>query len=270
VWDPEVYLKFEAERTRPVGDLLSAVDVAEPVRVVDLGCGTGTSTRLLARRWPEADVLGVDSSPQMVQAARAEPVPPGVRPPRYAVGDVREWRAGDPVDVLFSNALLQWVPGHLDLFPGWLAELSPAGSFAFSVPGNFDEPAHALLRELAGSPRWRGLLDADARRDGDRVHPPRVYLDRLLAAGADVEAWETVYLHRLSGPDPVLAWMSGTGLRPVLAALDADPTGRQEFLDSYRAALRQAYPPDAGGRTPMPFRRLFVVARKVTPGQVPG
>jgi trans-aconitate 2-methyltransferase len=161
------------------------------------------------------------------------------------------------------------VPGHLDLFSGWLEDLAPAGWFAFSVPGNFDEPAHVLLRELGASPRWSGLLDADARRGRDRVHPLRVYVDRLLADGVDVEAWETTYLHRLSGPDAVLAWMSGTGLRPVLAALDADPAAREEFLATYRDALRRAYPPDLAGRTPMPFRRLFVAARKVTPGQVP-
>lgn len=261
MWDPQVYLQFEDERTRPVRDLLSGVGVARPQRVVDLGCGTGTSTRLLAARWPEADVLGLDRSEPMIAAARVEPAPPGARVPRYELGDAAGWRPPGPVDVLFSNALLQWVPGHLDLLGGWLADLAPGGQLAFSVPDNFDEPAHALLSELRRAPRWRELLDEPAEgRGADRVAPLRAYLDRLVALGAQVEAWQTTYLHRLAGPDPVLAWMSGTGLRPTLAALEVDPDLRAEFLDTYRAGLRELYPPDATGRTTYPFRRLFVIA----------
>jgi trans-aconitate 2-methyltransferase len=261
VWDPQVYLQFESERTRPVQDLLSRLDVVAPTRVVDLGCGTGTSTRLLSRRWPQADVLGVDSSARMLEAALREPAPPGSGEPRYELGDAAAWRSGTSVDVLFSNALLQWVPGHLELFGGWVQDLAPGGRLAFSVPDNFDEPAHLLLARLCAAAPWSGLLDGRVQRRSDRVHSLPVYADSLLATGADVEAWTTTYLHRLTGPDPVLAWMSGTGLRPVLTALEADPAAAQEFLETYRAMLREAYPADRAGATPMPFRRLFVVAR---------
>ena len=252
MWDPGCYLAYADERARPARDLLAAVDVGDPRRIVDLGCGTGTSTELLARRWPAADVLGLDSAPEMIAAA---PSTPGVR---YAVVDARDWRPAEPVVVLFSNAALQWVPGHVDLLEGWVEGLAPGGRLAFQVPGNSDAPAHRLLRELCGAPRWRGRL-------GEFAHPhlsvldPLGYVALLTRPGRYVDAWETTYVHLLRGEDPVLTWISGTGLRPVLAALADDPGARAAFRAEYGEALRAAYPGGPAG-TPFPFRRVFVVS----------
>ena len=252
-WDPARYLRQASERARPFVELVARVD-ADPAavrRVVDLGCGPGTLTALLAQRWPDADVLGLDSSPDMVAAA-AE-----VTGVRFEVGDLRDWRPEEPVDVLVSNATLQWVPGHLDLLPRLVGALAPGGWLALQVPGNFDEPSHQLRRELAGDPRF-------ARWVADVAVPeaagPEVYLERLAALGCEVDAWETTYLHVLQGEDPVFAWVSGTGARPTLQAL---PEGvRQEFESEFRRRLRAAYPAARHG-TVLPFRRVFAVAHRV-------
>lgn len=254
MWDPRTYLTYADERTRPARDLLAAIDVADPRRVVDLGCGTGTSTRLLAARWPDAEVLGTDSSVEMVAAAREEG--DGLR---YEVLDAAAWEPDAPVDVVFSNAMLQWLPGHLDLLPRWLAALAPRGRLAFQVPANFGAPHHLLLREFCAAPAWRARLLGISERH-EAVHSPGRYADALAAAGARPDVWETTYLHRLTGPDPVLTWTAGTALRPVLQALDEDPGAREAFLAEYGAALRAAYPPDSRGVTTLPFRRIFAVA----------
>lgn len=269
MWDPQSYLTYADERTRPARDLLAAVSagmVADPQRVVDLGCGTGTSTRLLAARWPGADVLGADSSADMIEAARIEAA--RAEPPdrahriRYEVLDAAAWQPQGPVDLCFSNAMLQWLPGHLALLPRWLRALGPGGRLAFQVPANFDAPHHVLLRELCARPVWRDRLGGISERH-EGVHIAREYADALAAAGARPDVWETTYLHRLTGPDPVLTWTSGTALRPVLAALDADPAARAAFLAEYGAGLRAAYPPGPDGVTTFAFRRIFAVA---TPG----
>jgi trans-aconitate 2-methyltransferase len=253
MWDPGAYLAYADERTRPARDLLAAVDVADPSYVVDLGCGTGTSTQVLAARWPRAEILGLDSSVEMIAAAGDDPG--GLV--RYAVADVRDWRPERPVDVIFSNALFQWVPGHLNLFDAWLPSLAPGGRLAVQVPGNFDAPTHALLRQVCGTPRWRGLLGGFAGRR-EAAHSPAEYVARLGRAGRPLDVWETTYLHVLHGDDPVVRWVSGTALRPVLAALDAHGEGRAEFLAEYATLLRAAYPAGPAG-TILPFRRIFVV-----------
>ncbi|CAL9311859.1 putative trans-aconitate 2-methyltransferase [Streptomyces sp. SudanB52_2052] len=152
------------------------------------------------------------------------------------------------------------MPGHVERFGDWVAALKPGGTLAFQVPGNFDAPSHRLLRDLAGSPRWRGRL-ADTLRHADAVLTPEAYLERLTGLGCAADAWETTYIHLLQGEDPVLDWVKGTGLRPVLTALADDPGAREDFLAEYRAALRAAYPAGPHG-TPFPFRRVFAVARK--------
>lgn len=250
-WDPERYLVYADERGRPFTDLVARVGAAEPRQVVDIGCGPGNLTALLPRRWPRADVLGVDSSTEMIEKARAADLP-GVR---FEVGDVRSWRPADPVDVLISNATLQWVPGHLDLLPGLVAQVAPGGWFAFQVPGNFGEPSHVLLHELAATPRFSSFVQAVARPD---AHDPETYLEALTRLGCVVDAWETTYLHVLTGTDPVFTWISGTGARPTLQALPDEL--REEFEREYKRRLRDAYPTRERG-TVLPFRRVFVVAR---------
>ena len=250
-WDPDRYLTFADERGRPFLELISRIDADAPRTVVDLGCGAGNLTVLLARRWPRARVLGVDSSAEMVAAA---PVGEGVE---FVVGDIEGWCSDEPVDVLVCNAALQWVPGHLDLVRSWPGRLAPGGWLAIQVPGNYDQPSHAILLDLVRSERWRPLL-ADIQLNR-QAHDPAEYLDLLAPAGCDVDAWETTYLHVLPGPDPVTEWYRGTGLRPVLAALD--PGQAEEFVADYGKRVREAYPPAPYG-TVLPFRRVFVVARR--------
>lgn len=250
-WDPERYLTYADERGRPFADLLARVGATDPAQVVDLGCGPGNLTGRLRQRWPSAQVTGLDSSPEMIARAREA----GVDGVRFDVADLREWRAERPVDVLVSNATLQWVPGHLDLLPQLVEQVAPGGWFAFQVPGNFAEPSHVLLHELAADERFARHVEGVAR---PAAHGPGVYLDALLGLGCRVDAWETTYLHLLTGEDPVFTWISGTGARPVLQAL---PDGlREEFEAEYRTMLRTAYPSGPHG-TVLPFRRVFVVAQ---------
>jgi trans-aconitate 2-methyltransferase len=257
MWDPGQYRQFADERSRPFYELVGRIDAESPGLVADLGCGPGELTADLSRRWPDADVVGVDSSAEMIAAAEA--VAGSGRWPRlrFLLQDAWDWTPPSPVDVLVSNALLQWVPDHQALVTRWAGWLAGGGWIALQVPANFGEPTHRLIREICASPRWQPLIgDVNLNRQGD---DPAEYLDLLTRAGcASVDAWETTYLHVLDGDDAVLRWITGTGLRPVLATLD--DTSRAEFLSEYGALLREAYPRQSYG-TPFPFRRVFVVAR---------
>jgi len=259
MWDPRQYLNFAGERSRPFYDLASRIGATGPAFVVDLGCGPGQLTASLAERWPKAEVLGVDSSAEMIDAARRAEYGRGALDGRlsFVIGNVRNWEPGRPVDVIVSNAVLQWVPGHEELLPRWADWLTPGGWLAFQVPGNFDQPSHAILRELASSDRWREQL-AGVEFNRQPAEPSR-YLDLLARHGLAVDAWETTYLHVLQGPDPVTQWYKGTGLRPALAALP--PAEVDEFVRQYGELARAAYPAAPYG-TVLPFRRLFIVARK--------
>ena len=249
-WDPRTYLRYADERGRPFLDLVARIGAERPRSVVDLGCGPGTLTSLLKDRWPDAVVTGVDASEEMVAAADRS------RGVDYEVGDLRTWRPAEPVDVLVSNAALQWVPGHLDLLPDLVGTVATGGWFAFQVPGNFEEPSHTLRRRLAEDARFAAHLAGVAT---PHAFGPDVYLERLLDLGCVVDAWETTYLHVLRGDDPVFGWVVGTGARPTLEALP--PELRSTFENEFRAALRSAYPQRAHG-TVLPFRRVFVVARR--------
>jgi|SRR5215211_2678983 trans-aconitate 2-methyltransferase len=251
VWDPTTYLQFADERSRPFVDLLRRVEATHPKMVVDLGCGPGQLTASLADRWLEAQIIGLDSSPEMIRQA-AEFAGPRVR---FQVQDLRDWRPEREVDVIISNAALQWVPGHRDLLPFLISSLGPAGWLAFQVPGNFDEPNHRLLHELSEDPRYAPML---TEVEWPAAADAATYLDDLAGLGCSVDAWETTYLHVLSGPDPVFHWMSGTAARPLLQALPEDH--RPQFVSEYQELLRKAYPPRPHG-TVLPFRRVFIVAQ---------
>ncbi len=254
MWDPNQYLAFADERSRPFYDLLSRVQATAPDYVVDLGCGPGNLTDALANRWPDAEILGLDSSAEMIAAADSRPARPGLT---FRLGDLREWQPDRKVDVIVSNAVLQWVPGHLDLLPGWATVLAPDGWLAFQLPGNFDQPSHAILHELTHNPRWREQLSqAGILRRGPE---PEQYLHVLGQLGLSVDAWETTYLHVLPGEDAVTEWYKGSGLRPVLAVLN--PPEADEFLSEYSQRIAAAYPAAPYG-TVLPFRRIFVVAHK--------
>ncbi|MFI6401389.1 trans-aconitate 2-methyltransferase [Streptomyces sp. NPDC050548] len=262
-WDPAQYLRHAGHRARPFTDLLARVtDVpGTPPRVADLGCGPGNMTAVLADRWPTAHITGYDNSPEMLEKAAAHTGPTtGGGHLDFAHADATRWAPAQPYDLIVSNAALQWVPGHLDRFGDWISALAPAGTFAFQVPDNIDAPLHTLMRELAATARWKSRLGEVLRRE-DSVHAPGVYLDRLARLGCAADVWQTTYQHILPGPDPVLDWVKGTGLRPVLTALADDPEARDAFVTEYRDLLREAYPTAEYG-TVLPFRRLFAVARK--------
>lgn len=248
-WDPALYRTFDDHRSRPFHDLLARVGAVEPRRVVDLGCGPGHLTALLSARWPGAAVTAFDSSPEMVAAARGNGVD-------AELADAVDWTPAPDTDVVVTNAVLQWVPGHVALLPRWLEALPSGAWFAMQVPGNFSAPSHHLVREVLDQPRWRGLVDV---RDEDALPEPAAYADLLVGTGAEVDVWETTYLHRLSGADPVLRWISSTALRPVRDALPGPEYDR--FRDELAPRLRGAYPPRPDGTTWFPFRRLFAVAR---------
>ena len=255
-WDPVRYLRFAGERARPFAELTARIAAQSPGTVVDLGCGEGALTASLAQRWPGARVTGVDSSDSMLAAAAAHAVPGRVE---FTAGDVRDWQPPGPVDVVVSNAVLHWVPGHGELMARWAGWLAPGGELAVQVPGNFRAPTHTLLADLCRSPRWANRLAGAAPSPG-AVLDPAGYYDVLSSAGLTTDTWETTYLHVLTGPDPVLAWVRSTQLRPLLAQL-GDAEGA-EFTSAYAAALREAYPPRPDGTTLLPFRRIFAVGSR--------
>ncbi|HKU02805.1 MAG TPA: trans-aconitate 2-methyltransferase [Arthrobacter sp.] len=255
-WDPAKYVQFDDHRNRPFFDLTGRIHADDPARVVDLGCGPGNLTASLAERWPDARVVGLDSSAEML--ARAAPLAADVPGLSFEEADIATWMPSAETDVVVSNAALQWVPGHQDLMRRWLDILRPGAWFALQVPGNFNAPSHALMRELAASDRWSGKLGG-VLRGGETVGEPEDYLGILLDAGCAADAWETSYQQVLQGPDPVLEWVRGTALRPVMGVLGGEDAVR--FESEYAAALREAYPPGPHG-TVFPFRRIFAVGRK--------
>jgi trans-aconitate 2-methyltransferase len=258
-WDPSKYAQFGDYRERPFFDLTGRVHADRPGQVVDLGCGPGNLTATLAERWPDAEVIGVDSSADMlVRADRTARRTPSLR---FELRDIADWMPSDATDVVVSNAALQWVPGHQDLMRKWLGALRPGSWFAMQVPGNFTAPSHALMRGLAATPRWETKLDG-VLRGGESVGEPAEYLEILLDAGFSADAWETTYQQLLPGPDAVLEWVRGTALRPVVAALSAED--RAGFEAEYADALAGAYPRTSHG-TVYPFRRIFAVGRKENP-----
>ncbi|GAB95266.1 trans-aconitate 2-methyltransferase [Kineosphaera limosa NBRC 100340] len=284
-WDPAQYARYGDERSRPFIDLLARVgpEVA-PRLVVDVGCGDGPATLLLPRRWPQARIVGLDNSPQMLTRARDLDVDRRVQ---WVQGDLATWDAagfateggsggpaGGPgfggIDVLVTNAALQWVPGHRELLPRWARALAPGGVLALQVPHNFGAPSHALMREVAAGHRRADELLPPLQRAAASATAPE-YLEILAAAGLTVDAWTTTYVHVLPAdiPDtahksvhPVLSWVRATALRPVLAVL-TDDSEREAFLAEYEAALHEAYPV-RDGRVLLEFERVFAVGHKAT------
>ncbi len=252
MWDPGTYLEFADHRGRPFFDLLARVGAEAPRRVVDLGCGPGNLTAVLAKRWPDAVIEAVDSSPEMVAAARERGID-------AVLGDVAAWTPKPDTDVVLTNAVLQWIPGHTELLRHWAGQLAPGSWLAMQVPGNFDAPSHRAVRAVAKSPEFAADL-ADLRfRGPDIVEDPAGYAAALTDAGCSVDAWETTYLHELRGATPVLDWITGTALTEVRARLP--PQQWEAFRQTIIPLLDQAYPPRPDGVTFFPFRRVFTVAQ---------
>ncbi len=260
-WDPAQYLKYAGERLRPALDLLARVPLAAPATIADLGCGAGNVTRILAERWPDAAITGIDNSATMLAQARATLRDRARAGWREA--DLAAWAASAPsasLDLVYSNAALHWLDDHATLFPRLLATVAPGGALAVQMPSNFGAPSHVALHDLVASAPWRERLAPLLR--ATPVAPAGQYFEWLAPLARTVDAWTTEYLHVLApgadGEHPVVAWTRGTALTPFLAALD--PDAQAAFVAAYRGRIATAYPPRADGRVLYPFRRVFVVA----------
>ena len=251
-WNPEQYLKFEDERTRPSRDLLAQIPLAEARRVVDIGCGPGNSTELLVRRWRQAEVIGVDTSADMLRQAR-ERLPGRT----FVEANVAHWVPPENTDVLFANAIFQWVPGHLRQLQRLLGALTPGGVLAVQMPDNLDEPAHVLMREVALLEPWRTTL-AETARLRDTLPKPGVYYDALGPLCSRLEIWHTIYNHVLDDAAAIVEWVKGSGLRPFVDLLD--PPERKAYLAEYTARIVSSYLPQADGKVLLRFPRIFIVA----------
>ena len=253
-WDAEQYLRFGDERTQPCRDLVGRIALESPLRIIDLGCGAGNSTEVVAERWPDADVTGLDGSPAMIDAAR------GAYPERrWVIGDIASWASVDdpPFDLVFSNAALQWVGDHAALFRQLLEHVAPGGALAVQMPANLDAPAHRLMRELATSSGWRSKFPGGVREW--HVQQASFYYDVLAPGAARIDLWTTEYVHVMAGPEAIVDWYKGTGLRPFLDALASD-ADRAKFTGAYLEQIRAEFARRPDGRVLFPFRRLFAVA----------
>jgi trans-aconitate 2-methyltransferase len=255
-WDPSQYLKFGDHRLRPGLELLARITTESPRLVYDLGCGTGNLTRLIADRWSDARVVGLDSSTDMLSKARSDP-----GSMEWIEADIRTWQPEERPDVIYSNATLQWVDGHDEVFPQLVSCLAPDGVMAVQMPLSWGMPSHQLMRETmaGGGPDGQPFGTETLRLATGRkwVDEAEEYYDLLVGRTASVDIWETEYNQILEGDDAVLEWVRGTGLRPILEGLD--DIEREQFLAIYSSRLREAYPKKADGRTLYPFRRLFIV-----------
>jgi trans-aconitate 2-methyltransferase len=247
-WDHAQYLKFADERTRPARELLARIPLDQAKTVVDLGCGPGNSTVLLQQRWPAARVLGVDDSKEMLQRAHAD-----FPELDWLEQDARTFTPPEPLDVLFSNALLQWLPDHELIVPRLLRHVRPGGVLALQMPHNFEQPSHRLMRELPG--RW--LSRVQNSRALRPVGSAGFYYDLLATEAQVVDIWLTTYEHVLPSANAIVDWVKGTGLRPYLEALE--PSERDEYLEAYTRAIDEAYPARIDGKRLFSFPRLFVI-----------
>jgi trans-aconitate 2-methyltransferase len=250
-WDPAQYLKFAGPRLRPALELLQRIDVEAPATVYDLGAGAGNVTRLIAARWPSANITGVDSSAEMLAKAAAEN--PQIK---WRQADLGTWRPDKPADVIYSNAALHWLDDHDKLFPGVFSGLAPGGVLAVQIPRNFGARSHTSITETALDGPWRAKLEPLLRPAP--VAEPEFYYDVLAPLAASLDMWETEYLQVLDGENPVKEWTKGTWLGPLLGALE-EPQ-RSQFEAAYAARVAAAYPQRSDGKTLFPFRRLFLIA----------
>jgi trans-aconitate 2-methyltransferase len=255
-WDPQQYLKFERERTQPAIDLAARIEVASPRRIIDLGCGPGNSTAVLHRRWPDAEITGLDSDEEMLRTARRNSPQQN-----WVQADASSWQSRGGFDVVFSNALLQWLPDHDAVINRWFKAVEPGGALAVQIPVNFKSPIHQHILEVADEPRWQEQLSSAKR--ALYAQGPGDYYNILSPLSARVELWLTEYNHILSRPEDIIEWMRGTGLRPFLQGLTNDED-RYRFEAEVLARVTKSYPPQADGRVLFPFRRLFFIAYRET------
>jgi trans-aconitate 2-methyltransferase len=253
-WDPQVYLRYAGERTQPSLDLVMRIGVSNPRRIIDLGCGPGNSTAILRQRWPEADIIGLDNSPEMIAAA-SESFPEE----KWVLGDAATWSDGTRFDIVFSNAALQWLPDHAGLFPHLFAQVASGGVLAVQMPAHYASPVHHVILRTADDPAWRHLMDKP--RKALTKEPASFYYNVLQPLAARIDLWETEYYHIMDGPEAIIEWFRGTGLRPFLNAL-TNGEQKERFEEMLLEGYAQSYPRQQDGRILFPFRRLFIVAYK--------
>lgn len=254
-WSADQYSRFEAERNRPIVDLLAHIPATPVTTAADIGCGPGNSTELLRARYPGAAITAMDSSADMIAAAARRL--PDIR---FAIDDIGAWADPGPYDVILANAALQWVPDHEALFPALIAKLAPGGSLAVQMPDNLAEPSHVLMREVARRGSWSRPLDR-AWESWVNRHPADWYYRLLHGTAASLDIWRTTYHHPIAGGAAgVVEWFKGSALGPFLDLLDPDE--RPRFLADYEAALARAYPPLPDGTVLLAFPRLFVIATR--------
>jgi trans-aconitate 2-methyltransferase len=252
-WDSAQYLRFADERTQPCRDLVARLGTMTTRTIIDLGCGPGNSTAALRARWPDAALTGLDHSADMLAAARASDART-----IWCEGDIDAWQPAAPLDLVFSNAALQWVPDHAALFPRLFAAVAPGGALAVQMPGDLDAPAHALMRALPAAPQWRRHFPTPEIGEW-RVEPLAYYYDLLAPQAVRLDLWTTEYLHVLPDHAAIVAWYRGSGLRPYLEALPRDSL-RDAFCADFLAGVTRAYPAQPDGRVLFPFQRIFIVA----------
>jgi trans-aconitate 2-methyltransferase len=251
-WDPGKYLLFGNERTRPAVDLASRVAVDAPGTVIDLGCGPGNSTQVLRRRWPRARVCGLDSSAEMIASARQ-----AYPDQEWILAGIEDWSAGVPYDVVFSNAALQWLRDHVALTRHLFAQVAPGGALAFQIPSGAYSPLRSFIHQIARDEAWVARMDGALA--ALTMEEPQVYYDALVPRASSVDIWETEYYHVMESPSAIVEWISSTGLRPFLNALDSDQE-QQRFVSLLTERVTEAYGARSDGRVLFPFRRTFVVA----------
>lgn len=249
-WDPQLYLKFNRERTQPAIDLAARIEITEPQSVIDLGCGPGNSTAVLKARWPEADITGLDSDADMLAAARLK-----LPEANWVQADAANWQRDRQYEVVFSNAMLQWLPDHARVIENWFSAVAEGGALAVQIPINFSEPVHRHILEVADDPRWSDLTNPAKR--SLRASDVADYYEILSRLSERIELWVTNYIHQLDGPLDIINWMRGTGLRPYLDVLSADQ--KLEFEAVLLSRLEKSYPPQSNRKVLYPFRRLFFV-----------
>lgn len=251
-WNPDLYLKFAGERTQPAIDLLAKTALASPQRIIDLGCGPGNSTVLLKARWPDAKIIGLDNSPDMIAAAKAE-----YRDMNWVESDITEWKAEAAFDLIFSNAALHWVPEHKKIFPHLINQLSSDGVLAVQMPTHFQSRVHKRIHEIAVDPEWQHLTGQAL--EAIKVERPPFYYDLLQPHVSRLDLWETEYIHVLENHQGIVDWIRGTGLRPFLQALESDEQSAR-FEKLLLDGVSEDYAKQNDGRVLFPFRRLFIVA----------
>lgn len=253
-WDPYLYARFEIERTRVASDLLARVPLTEPRLVYDLGCGPGNSTELIATRFPKAEVIGLDSSPAMLESARVRS-----SGTTFALADATTWVPERAPDLIYANALLHWLPDHGSLIPRLFRALAPGGVLAVQMPDNANEPSHQVMRAVAARGPWAELMTRSLPSSND-VLRATAYYDLLAPLAVEVDVWRTVYCFSMEGAADVVAWVSSTGLKPFIDSLPNNL--RPDFLAAYEAAIDRSYPARADGRRLLDRPRLFIIARK--------